>query len=215
MKKTALIFLLFAPHAWAQNNVNQAPPDQQTVIDVLDNQAPTDNEEENNAPGNNQQVIGPNGNEQNGTNGTTNYGNSQSNVQQQSGENNANTFRPFRGNVFQTRNPDGTPLDGSKINPTSNQPKGDNNSNKDNNTNNNGNVNDDPPKDGKKPYCKECEELKRLKRLQDQQNNSGYVPTGHKKKQAFAHFCIRMNKKMRKVFAKDKRKRPNYSCFNW
>jgi hypothetical protein len=188
MKKTAILFILFASHTRAQNNGNQAPPNQQiVVIDILDNQAPNEN---------NTQVQGPdqNNNAPNGTNGTYDNGNGQQ-------ENNSNTFRPFRGNVFVTRNPDGTPLNGNKTGPE----KKDAGSN---------DTNEVKPYSIHKPYCKECEELKRLKRLQDQQN-SMYVPSGHKKKQGLSHFCVRVNKKMKKIFARDKRKKPNYSCFNW
>ena len=98
-----------------------------------------------------------------------------------------NNFKPFQGNKFEKKEDNGT---------------------KDNN------VNDNNSNPDEKPYCKECEELKKLKRQQTQQYFSGHV-TGTANKHRWAKFCGRTNKKMQKWFAKDKKKRPNYSCFNW
>jgi hypothetical protein len=133
--------------------------------------------------------------------------------------NNSNTdnFHPFRGNVFQTR------INNAPVNQQDNVPQGPENSNTGNGTNGMVNYNqgsstnstvNDSDSQGKKPYCKECEELKKLKRQQTQLYFSGHV-TGTANKHRWSKFRSRANKKMQKWFAKEKKKRPNYSCFNW
>jgi hypothetical protein len=108
--------------------------------------------------------------------------------------NDNNSFHPFQGNKFQANQVKENNEDGE-----------DNNSNKDVNK---------KGKDGK-PYCKECEEIEKLKKqhLQEHYSSDAY---GQKKRNHYVrHIRFFTTKKIRKVFGKKKKARPNYSCFAW
>jgi hypothetical protein len=62
-----------------------------------------------------------------------------------------------------------------------------------------------------KEPCPDCQEIKKLKQ---QHYSPSYTP-GSAKKHHFRKFCNKTNKQMKKWFAKSKKKRPDYSCFNW
>jgi hypothetical protein len=108
-------------------------------------------------------------------------------------------------------------INNNKVNYSNNNANGPTGNGVNNGTNgmvNTNEVKDPPQQKEEKPYCKECEELKKLKRQQTQQYFSGHE-TGTANKHRWAKFCGRTNKKMKQWFAKDKKKRSNYSCFNW
>lgn len=107
-----------------------------------------------------------------------------------------NNFHPYQGNKFQT----------TQVNDTN-----DGDDQKENN------PDKDVDKKGKngKPYCKECEEIEKLKKQHMQEHYSSDAYGQKKRNHYVKHICFSTHKKLKKVFGKKKKARPNYSCFNW
>ena len=77
-------------------------------------------------------------------------------------------------------------------------------------------VNDNNPQQQQADTgCADCEKIKQLKKLQQQKpQHNDFVPSKvrhHRGLKALHRF----NKKMKKLFARSKKNKPDYSCFNW
>jgi hypothetical protein len=83
-----------------------------------------------------------------------------------------------------------------------------------NNDNNIFNKNDEAPKQQSENNCPDCDKIKQLKQ-QHSTSSYSYQPQRKQKKQIVKKGYHRFCKKMKRTFAKSKRTKPDYSCFNW